>query len=487
MSNFESSNNTSSVVKDFDINLLIKTYVKPAVGCTEPAAIALAVSTSFYAASGKVPKFITEERKLSQNLDLTVKTIDEIVSIDLTLDTNVLKNALYVAIPGTNHHHGVDLSAILGLFSTPDRELSIFESIDDDPESLLNVIQEMGIKQKVVVRKREITGIYIHSCIKFNDGTTAEALIRGSHSNIVSIKLNGQNLIKESAFSESEDITLSEIKELNISDMIDKVENELSEESKKLIWEGIEMNMTVARLGLEKVFGDGIGYAHKQMALLKDSTIDEIIANVAAATDVRMAGYSIPVMSNVGSGNQGLIVTVSLTVLAENLLNKPLKDFLSEEKRILINSITLATEITAYTTAYTGMLSNLCGCLCKAGVGAAAGMGYFLYYFDQEARKRNIDLNQVVLNSMKNMIASSCGVLCDGAKGSCANKSKSAGFNAYTSAKEATMNVVGTGGIPGNENTGIKTIMKNFVETYIEKFGQPTDLHIVNYLLTSSC
>lgn len=200
-----------------------------------------------------------------------------------------------------------------------------------------------------------------------------------------------------------------------------------------------------------------------------------------------MSGFTIPVMSNVGSGNQGLIISVSLAVLAENIFNKTMSEFNEEEKDLLIKTKALATEVTAYTTSYTGMLSNLCGCLCKAGVGTAAGMGYFLYHFADKEQIKNISKSTVVLNSMKNMIASTCGVLCDGAKGSCANKSKSAGFNAYTSAQEALLNAVGSGGIPGNENTGIKTIMKNFVETYIEKFGQPTDLHIVNYLLSSTC
>lgn len=487
VSNLAFENSKSTNVQDFDINKLITTYVKPAVGCTEPAAIALAVSTAFYAAKGHIPQFIKKERHLNNSPKTTEQEIDNIKEITLTIDTNVLKNALYVCIPGTNHSHGIDLSAILGVFNTPDKELAIFESIKTDPKELLNIIKEKGLKERVKINQCETTGIFIKSHITFNDGNTSEATIRGAHANVISIKCNEIDLITKGDFSEKGDMNLEELKELSVEDMIYQIDNNLSTESKELIWQGLEMNMKVAKLGLKECYGDGIGFANTKIDALKNTTLGKICSNVAAATDVRMSGFTIPVMSNVGSGNQGLIISVSLAVLAENVLNKPMSEFTEDEKDLLIKTKALATEVTAYTTSYTGMLSNLCGCLCKAGVGTAAGMGYFLYHFADSDQIKDLSKSTVVLNSMKNMIASTCGVLCDGAKGSCANKSKSAGFNSYTSAQEALLNAVGSGGIPGNENTGIKTIMKNFVETYIEKFGQPTDLHIVNYLLSSTC
>lgn len=460
--------------------------MKPAIGCTEPAAIALAASIAFYAASGHVPSFISDDRKIETKKNLPEKTIEDIEAIHMTIDTNVLKNALYVSIPGTNHSHGIDLAAILGLYSSPDKELAIFDSLNNKPEELLESINNSNLKDKFKLTKREKSGIFIKAEITFKDGSISEALIRGNHSSIINIKYNAIDLIKEAEFSEIEDITLTELKDLLVKDMIYTVENNLAKDVKELIWQGIIMNLEVARLGLEEVYGDGIGFAHKMITHL-DQAVNKIVSNVAAATDVRMSGYNIPVMTNVGSGNQGLIISVSLTTLTESTLNKTIDNFDEEEKELLIRAIALATVVTAYTTAYTGMLSNLCGCLCKAGVGSAAGMGYLLYHLEDQAKSRRLTKSVVVLNSMKNMVASTCGVLCDGAKGSCANKSKSAGFNAYTSAKEATMNFVASGGIPGFEGTDIKTIMKNFVETYIDKFGQPTDLHIVNYLMTSAC
>ncbi len=487
MSESISSQSRSANAIDFDINRLIQNYVKPAVGCTEPAAIALSASTAFYAASGRVPAFINTDRIVDFRASDKTYSIEDIESINVTLDTNVLKNALYVNIPGTDHHHGIDLAAILGLFNTPDSELAIFESINIPTNELLEIIHQKKLKDKVKITKRELTGIYIKTVINFKDNTTTEALIRGAHSNIISIKYNDNDLIQQAEFSDTEDINLTELKELSVADMIDKIENDLSDKSRKLIWDGITMNMTVALMGLETKHGDGIGYAHKERGKLESSLEGKIYASVAAATDVRMEGFTIPVMSSLGSGNQGLIISVSITVLACALLNKNLEEFTDKEKDLLIKAVALAHEITAYTTSYTGMLSNLCGCICKAGVGASAGIGYYLFYHELNCNNNSLIITDVVLNSMKNMISSTCGVLCDGAKGSCANKAKSAGFNAYTSAREAMLNTVGTGGIPGNEHTDIKTIMKNFVETYIEKFGQPTDLHIVSYLLTSNC
>lgn len=471
----------------FDINKLISTYVKPAVGCTEPAAIALSASTAFSCASGKIASFITQEVINKDKTTFSDYTVDDISSIELTLDTNVLKNALYVSIPGTNHNHGVDLAVILGILANPDSELSIFESIKQDPEEVLKTIEEKKLKEKVKIHQKESNGIYIETLIKFKDQTISQAIIRGSHANIVSVRRNNVDLIEEKTFVTSEDMNLTELKELTIDDMLLEIDNNLSSDSKNRLWDGILMNMKVAKTGLTKVYGDGIGYAHNKMAVLEGGVIGKIIANVAAATDVRMAGTNIPVMSNVGSGNQGLIISVSLCILAEYMLKKPLKEFSEGDKELLIKTYSLATVITAYATSYTGMLSNLCGCLNKAGVGATAGMAYYLYHFESPEDRMGLSLAEVILNAMKNMIASACGILCDGAKGSCSNKSKSAGFNAYTSACEALSGYVGTGGIPGYENTEIKTIMKNFVETYIEKFGQPTDLHIVNYLLSSNC
>lgn len=388
-----------------------------------------------------------------------------------------------IAITGKND----DLAAILGIFSTPDKELAIFESIKEEPEQLLEKVNQMGLKKLISIEKMDQSGIYIHSKIDFKDGTTSETLIRGSHANIVSIKVNDNELIKPVKFSDSSDVALEELKDLSIEEMIEQVENHINEDSKNLIWDGLNMNLKVAKIGLSEKHGDGIGYAHRMMGSPEKSIDHRIISYVAAATDVRMEGYNIPVMSSVGSGNQGLIIGVSLAVLAESILKKELNQFNEDEKNLLITTTALGHLITAYTTSYTGMLSNLCGCICKAGVGASAGMGYFIYHYEEEKVIDNQPKELIILNSMKNMIASTCGVLCDGAKGSCSNKSKSAGFNAYTSAREALMKAVGTGGIPGSVNTDIQTIMKNFVETYINKFGKPTDMHIVNYLLSAYC
>lgn len=485
--NVESSKaNVAQCLEKFDINKLIMCYVKPALGCTEPCAIGLATSCAFNVVNGKIPSFINSERVLNPLNPANKNTIDDIKHIELTLDNNVLKNALYVCIPGTDQKHGVDLAAALGLFSDPDKELTLFETIKESPENLIAILNSKKIKEKIEIKQDKHFGLFIKAKIIFNDQTISEAIIKGSHANVTNLSVNKEQILKETKYTSTNDHNLIELKDMTIEEMIKTVEENLSPEAKKLIWDGIIMNIKVARMGIKEKFGDGLGYLHAQLGDLNGSVEDKIITYLTAATDVRMAGAEVPVMSSLGSGNQGLVITISLTVLAEHLFGKSIEVFDDKEKDELIKTVALAHQVTAYSTFYTGMLSPLCGSTSKGGLGVSAAMAYLLYNVNNKTLKKP-DRATIILYSMKNMMASTCGILCDGAKGSCSTKSRSSAYNAYASAREALYYIVATGGIPGHKEMDIKTIMENFVETFIEKLGQPTDRHIVNYLLTTNC
>lgn len=474
---------------DIDVNKLIQKKVVRAVGCTEPGAMGLCASAAFNAAMGKIPSYIDSSRVVEKPVP-SGKTIDNIKSIEVTLDPDMIKNTLYVKIPNTDSNYGIKLATVLGLFSNPDMELALFGTIKKDPKELVKLIDDNKLREKVTIKHSNEHGLYIKAKIEFDDNTTSEALIKNEHSNIESLKLNGRDLIKPNPASQETSSNVSDFRKGSfkaiMKNVISQIESGLQPETKKLIWDGIEMNKKVAEVGLKEKHGDGIGYFHSQNGDM-ESIEGAIYTMVAASTDARMAGVNMPVMSSNGSGNQGLIITNAIAALAEKTFDKSISDFNDKEKDQLIKSVAVAHAVTAYTTEFVGVLSPLCGCATKAGLGSTAGMAYYLY--DKEGDFTNKgSKEQVVENAMKNMIGANCGTLCDGAKGCCAKKTMNASFEAYNSALEANNKIVGSGGIPGFEDTSIEKVMTEFIEPLVKDLGRKVDEKIVTYLISlKSC
>lgn len=489
----------NSKIPKVDLNKLIETYVTPARGCTEPAAIGLAASVALNAVQKDIPYFVlSKDDNKTQNVE---ELINKIEDIEVTLDNNVYKNAMYVNIPGTNQHSGIDLAVFLGLLSDPEKKLALFESIKQTPDE---VIKKFEKKQfKINLKSFETPGLQIKVKITFKDHSTSEALIKDEHTNIVSIKQNDMSLFaktdnlkaEETKTANKEKFNLKTLKDITVSQMIDIIEADLTERTKQHIWKGIEMNREIAREGNEKHYGNGIGFRHIND---NDTVRKAITIYTAAATDVRMSGADFTVMSSVGSGNQGLVISVPLTVLAERTFNKNISEFNNKEKEALIKSVALAHLVTAYATSYVGMLSPLCGSTIKGGLGLTAGMSYFMYDqthsvldvkkpvalpWDNDVVKTPVKKEEVVSDAMKNMLGTLCGVLCDGAKCECSLKALGASGIAFDSAEMANNNKVGTGGFSGSKQIDIGTVLKGFVEPYIAKEGQKTDGLIVDFLL----
>jgi L-cysteine desulfidase len=167
--------------------------------------------------------------------------------------------------------------------------------------------------------------------------------------------------------------------------------------------DGVKMNLNIAKEGL--TIKDGVGAKFMEMiteGLMSDNMITQAQALCAAASEARMSGSKLPVMSTVGSGNHGIIAFLTIFAVAE-------KRNLPEEK--LMRALALTNLITIFIKSYTGILSAMCGCGVAAGIGASAGVVYLL------GGKRD-----QILGAMYNMVGSISGVICDGAKDGCAYK-----------------------------------------------------------------
>ncbi|MBM9606384.1 L-cysteine desulfidase family protein [Desulfopila inferna] len=373
----------------FSAKDILQMQVAPALGCTEPVAVALGAA----AAASLLPD----------------RTIDSIDSIEILLDPNIYKNGLAVIIPGTHGMIGLDTASILGaLGGDPALGLEVLADIDDDTVAGAKTFLE---HKGVTVNLREESGLYVHTTIKSAE-VIAESVIVRRHNNIVELRLNGiiqkgSPLLKElndgttvSRHQQLEDW----LKQRRLEDLVALIEG-LDAEDLQFIEEGIQCNLKLAAYGLKYGTGLGIGKALermlKQKLLTRDMSMTAKILTSAAA-DARMGGARLPAMSSAGSGNHGLTATLPIWAI---------KDFIDHDHETVLRAVGLSHIVTAYVKAHIGTLSAVCGCSVAAGAGAAAGITYLI----------GGDAGHMA-GAIKNISEDLTGIICDGAKAGCAIK-----------------------------------------------------------------
>jgi L-cysteine desulfidase len=355
---------------------LINSEVIPAIGCTEPIAVALCVA------------------KATETLGC------QPTKIDVALSANILKNAMGVGIPGTGMH-GLPIAIALGaLIGKSDYQLQVLK--DCTPEAV-----EMGkriIAQKIIniSLKEGITEkLYIEvTCSNGSDSATA--IISGSHTNFIHISRNGETLLDNSANAKSEDEAESSL-ELTMQKVFDFATTAPLDEI-RFILKTAQLNKAAAEESFKSNFGHSLGrmlQEDKQRYILGDGILGRILSYTSGACDARMAGAMIPVMSNSGSGNQGISATLPVTIFAE-------ENHKSEEE--LIRALALSHLTVIYIKQSLGRLSALCGCV-VAATGSSCGITLLM----------GGNYRQVTF-AVKNMIANLTGMICDGAKPSCSLK-----------------------------------------------------------------
>ena len=366
----------------------MKREVVPAVGCTEPMAVALCVARATEVLGCRPEK------------------------ITALLSANILKNAMGVGIPGTGMI-GLPIAIALGaLIGKSEYKLEVLKDIT--PEALEQGKQYINEGRIDIQLKQDCCDKLYVEVICEGGGHTASAVIQGSHTNFVSISHDGSIMLVDEMppdgfVGDDNDIAL------NLRLVYDFAMQAPVEEI-RFILETRDYNMKAAQESLKGNYGHCLGKTMDRPlshGIFGNTIFSRILSKTALATDARMGGALIPVMSNSGSGNQGICATNPVAVYAMENEN-------TEEE--LIRALTLSHLTAIYIKQSLGKLSALCGCV-VASIGSSCGITYLM----------GGDFERIC-HAVKNMVANLTGMICDGAKPSCALKIASGVSTALLSA-----------------------------------------------------
>lgn len=372
---------------------LIKREVVPAMGCTEPIAVALCVA------------------KATEVLGNTPE------KINVYLSANMLKNAMGVGIPGTGMV-GLPIAVALGaLVGKSEYQLEVLRDVT--PEAVEHgkaYIAENRVS--VDLKNGECDKLYIEANVE-TCGDKAKVVISGGHTNFVHIEKNGEVILSAQTGNSSNcgvaevGLTLRDVYEFASTTPLNEIE---------FINDAARLNTEASRLALLGNYGHELGKTLSRplgRGIMGDSMFSHILSATSSACDARMAGAMIPVMSNSGSGNQGIAATLPVVVFGKENHN-------TEEE---VTRALMLSHLTAiYIKQSLGRLSALCGCV-VASTGSSCGITYLMGGTYEQ-----------VAFAVKNMIANLVGMVCDGAKPSCALKVSSGVSTAVLSAMLAIQN-----------------------------------------------
>lgn len=390
---------------------LIHQEVKPALGCTEPIAVALAVAKSceILRSAGCEPSIL-----------------------EVAVSANILKNAMGVGIPGTGMVGLPIAAALASVCGKSEYKLEVLRDLTpEDVGKAKEIVADGKIKISLAKVPEKLYVKAEVSC----EGHSARCIIKNSHDAICETALDGKVLLssegnaveerlEESVLSPTmaRDITMREIYEFATTVPLEKIE---------FMQESVELNKTLSKEGLEHEYGLRVGrtlLAEDNRCVYGRDYLIYAMADTAAASDARMAGCTLPAMSNSGSGNQGITVTVPVISIAE-------RTGASHEE--LMRALALAHLTAIHIKGHLGKLSALCGCVI-ASTGAACGICLM--------RKGGYEK---ICATIKNMTGNITGMVCDGAKVGCALKVAAGVASALQSA------VLALDGISASSNDGI--------------------------------
>lgn len=417
----------------------------PATGCTEPAAAGFASALALAGARRILPhQFsnpdIWKKEGIFEYGWVPLPEEAHIDSLDLVVNRNFYKNALFVGIPHTGGKHGLLIGAALGLYCNPSKGINLFRDIKDSDTKKAEQLVTSG-KVRVSLLEEKGTDLHVEARVSFlleGKKHTGSALILHLHEKVMFVKYAEETLISSRYIEGSNGkgfeycLEGKPLKDYRIEEFLILIEN-LTEEDRTFMLAGVEMNKKASEEGLRNITSIKVGDALKKITFDEKtcSLKDRISYIAAAASDFRMAGGDIEVMSSSGSGNVGLTCTIPLMILAEEKGLNP---------DTLAKGIALSHLVTAYVTSHVGLIPALCGAEQKAAIGAVTGMIYM-----SGGGKREIDMG------VRNMVARVAGIVCDGAKSGCALRVADASAIAYESAMMALNGVVipSTNGIVG--------------------------------------
>ncbi len=370
------------------IDALLHREVIPAIGCTEPIAVSLCVAKACETL-GTLPK-----------------------RIKVLLSPNIYKNAMGVGIPNTGMT-GLPIAVALGAVAgRSEYELEVLKDADSAAvERAKSYLESADIK--IDIDRQTAQMLYI-SVEVWSEDESAKAIIEGTHTNFTEVSRNGQILYSKQGES-GDNAAEQDEQPLTLRDVY---EYATTVDLEQIIWlkEAEKMNIGAAEVSFTGDYGHGLGrlmHTTAKESIFGDTLFTKILSYTSGACDARMSGAMVPVMSNSGSGNQGISATVPVVIFGR-------EKGVSEER--LVRALALSHLTVVYIKQSLGRLSALCGCV-VAATGSSCGITYLM---GGEYRE--------VCFAVKNMVANLTGMICDGAKPSCSLKVTSGVSTAVLSA-----------------------------------------------------
>ena len=391
---------------------ILKEELIPAMGCTEPIAIAYAASIISHAL-GAYPN-----------------------EIKIGLSGNIIKNVKSVIVPKTGGMHGINSAVCAGIISaSPHKKLEVLSGILPEDVSKIRDFQNSASIEIYEIDSSSPFEIYIEG---FLGSQSASAHLLKRHTNLVEAYLNGEDVTLR--YQSPDDIVEKEATDrssLNVEEILEFAETVNLDELSPILEKQIEYNMAIAKEGISGDFGASIG---RTLYLNRGEDVRVLARALAAAgSDARMNGCELPVCIISGSGNQGITASVPLCIYAEKL---------GSTKEDLLRALIVSDLVTIHQKTGIGCLSAYCGAI-SAGVGAGCGICYLhggRYY--------------EIAHTLVNAVAILSGTICDGAKSSCAAKismAVEAGIMGYEMAKSGHQFYSGEGIV----TKGVEKTIKN--------------------------
>ena len=412
---------------------ILRSELIMALGCTEPIAIAYAAAKARQIL-GEMPETCT-----------------------VHCSGNIVKNVMGVTVPNSGGLKGIDVAATLGIVGgDPEMELAVLESVTAEDQKKVRELLDRGFCTCKLIEN--VATLYI--VVELAAGEhTALVEIQKTHKNITRMEKDGVSLLEQTATPEEVVQKTGNRELLTVENIIEFAGEVKIEEIEPILSPQIECNMAICREGLENPYGAEVG------RILLDGNDHPTVglkarAYAAAGSDARMNGCPMPVVINSGSGNQGITVSVPVVIYAQEWN-------VGREK--LLRALVVANLTAVHQKSYIGSLSAYCGVV-SAACGAACGICYLLDY-----------PHSVLCGTITNTIATVGGMVCDGAKSSCAAKISTALQTALLGMK---MSVRNRAFQPG------EGLVKGDVEQTISSFGRmgrdgmkATDNEILNIML----
>ena len=411
---------------------ILKQELVPALGCTEPIAIACAAAKA-RRLLGSFPE-----------------------SLEMKLSGNIIKNVKGVTVPNSGGLKGIDIAAVLGMVGgNADKALEVLEEITPEHIARAKELASRGICTYSLAEN--VPNLYI-SAKAVCGGHYAEVVIAHQHTNIIKMEKDGEVLLDRTQEAEEKTDDTVDRSRLTVKDILDFADQVRMEDIEEIISRQIRLNTAISQEGLDNNYGAQIGKT--LMHVWGKSATTRACARAAAGSDARMGGCSMPVVINSGSGNQGITVYLPVIVYAEEWE-------VSRDK--LYRSLVVSNLIAVHQKYYIGSLSAYCGAV-SAACGAGAGITY-MYGGTYE------QVSLTIINTLGNV----GGIVCDGAKPSCAAKiasSVDAALMAFHLSIQNKSFLPGEGLIKGDVEETIKSM------GYIGRVGmKTTDTEILNVMI----